>query len=115
MQIPGYCLEISQDTFSTLNISQSHLMLYNLLSWNRMTNIASHFVLCHVLIAWSATVIFTIYGMLQTHKENAPECLTMTHYVDLKEKGLVLMRGEYNKDVLVSMPAIGVSLDFVTL
>jgi ATP synthase F1 complex assembly factor 1 len=42
--------------------------------------------------------------MLQAHKENAPECLTMTHYVDLKDKGLVLMRGEYNKDILVSMP-----------
>jgi ATP synthase F1 complex assembly factor 1 len=44
-----------------------------------------------------------IGGMLQAHKENAPECLTMTHYIDLKEKGLVLMRGEYDKDVLVSM------------
>ena len=41
--------------------------------------------------------------MLQAHKENAPECLTMTHYTDLKEKGLVLMRGEYDKDVFVSM------------
>jgi ATP synthase F1 complex assembly factor 1 len=40
--------------------------------------------------------------MLQAHKENAPECLTMTHYVELKEKGLVLMCGEYDKDVLVS-------------
>jgi ATP synthase F1 complex assembly factor 1 len=47
--------------------------------------------------------------MLQAHKENAPECLTMTHYVDLKEKGLVLMHGEYNKDVLVSIPVIGVN------
>ena len=45
----------------------------------------------------------TIGGMLQAHKENAPECLTMTHYTDLSEKGLVLMRGEYDKDVLVSM------------
>ena len=40
---------------------------------------------------------------MQAHKENAPECLTMTHYIDLKEKGLVLMRGEYDKDMLVSM------------
>ena len=45
----------------------------------------------------------TFGDMLQAHKENAPECLSMTHYIDLKEKGLVLMRGEYNKDVLVSM------------
>jgi ATP synthase F1 complex assembly factor 1 len=50
--------------------------------------------------------------MLQAHKENAPECLTMTHYIDLREKGLVLMHGEYNKDVLVSMPAIGINVQF---
>jgi hypothetical protein len=50
--------------------------------------------------------------MLQAHKENAPECLTVTHYIDLKEKGLVLMHGEYNKDVLVSMPVIGVNAHF---
>lgn len=43
---------------------------------------------------------FTSLINYQAHKENAPECLTMTHYIDLKEKGLVLMRGEYNKDVL---------------
>jgi hypothetical protein len=27
----------------------------------------------------------------------------MTHYVELKEKGLVLMRGEFDKDMLVSV------------
>ncbi|KDR09704.1 ATP synthase mitochondrial F1 complex assembly factor 1 [Zootermopsis nevadensis] len=43
---------------------------------------------------------FTPLINYQAHKENAPECLTMTHYTDLKEKGLVLMRGEYNKDIL---------------
>ncbi|GFG28237.1 hypothetical protein Cfor_06741 [Coptotermes formosanus] len=43
---------------------------------------------------------FTSLINYQAHKENAPECLTMTHYIDLKEKGLVLMRGEYDKDVL---------------
>lgn len=43
---------------------------------------------------------FTPLLNYQAHKENAPECLTMTHYIDLKEKGLVLMHVEYNKDVL---------------
>ncbi|PSN47881.1 hypothetical protein C0J52_01263 [Blattella germanica] len=43
---------------------------------------------------------FTPLINYQAHKENSPECLTMTHYIDLKDKGLVLMRGEYNKDVL---------------
>lgn len=33
----------------------------------------------------------------QTHKENAPECLTMIHYTELLEsKGIVLMRGEFD-------------------
>ena len=40
----------------------------------------------------------------QAHKENAPECLSMVHYTELAdEKGLVLMVGEYDKDVLVSV------------
>lgn len=33
----------------------------------------------------------------QVHKENAPECLTMVHYTELAEKGIILMRGEYDK------------------
>ncbi|XP_046595543.1 methionine--tRNA ligase, mitochondrial [Neodiprion lecontei] len=33
----------------------------------------------------------------QVHKENAPECLSMTHYAELAEtKDLVLMRGEFD-------------------
>ena len=33
----------------------------------------------------------------QAHKENAPECLTMIHYCELKDsKGIVLMRGEFD-------------------
>ena len=33
----------------------------------------------------------------QTHKDNAPECLTIVHYSELKEsKGIVLMRGEFD-------------------
>ncbi|KAK3913553.1 ATP synthase mitochondrial F1 complex assembly factor 1 [Frankliniella fusca] len=37
----------------------------------------------------------------QAFKENAPECLLLTHFTELsKEKGIVLMRGEFNSDVL---------------
>lgn len=44
---------------------------------------------------------FTPLISYQTHKENAPECLTITHYVDLKDKQkIVLMKGEFNKDIL---------------
>lgn len=33
----------------------------------------------------------------QTHKENAPECLTMIHYTELLDsKGIVLMKGEFD-------------------
>ena len=46
---------------------------------------------------------FTSLINYQAHKENAPECLNMIHYPDLAEsKGVVLMVGEYDKDVLVS-------------
>lgn len=38
----------------------------------------------------------------QVHKENAPECLTVVHYTELKDRGLVLMRGEYDKVILHS-------------
>ena len=39
----------------------------------------------------------------QAHKENAPECLSMVHYTELvDDKKIVLMVGEYDKDVLVS-------------
>lgn len=34
------------------------------------------------------------------HKENAPECLTIWHYTELKDKGIILMRGEFDKNVL---------------
>ncbi|KAK2159957.1 hypothetical protein LSH36_143g06060 [Paralvinella palmiformis] len=44
---------------------------------------------------------FTPLLAYQTHKENAPSCLTLDHYTDLKEeKGIVLMRGEVDKNIL---------------
>ncbi|KAK6635341.1 hypothetical protein RUM44_000592 [Polyplax serrata] len=46
-------------------------------------------------------VHFTPLIAYQTHKENAPECLTLTFYPDLQdEKGIVLMKGEYDTDIL---------------
>lgn len=42
----------------------------------------------------------------QTHKENAPECLTMTHYTEFKDdKGIVLMRGEFDLNYLTCQEA----------
>ncbi|XP_046966968.1 ATP synthase mitochondrial F1 complex assembly factor 1 [Vanessa cardui] len=46
------------------------------------------------------TVHFTPLLAFQVHKENAPECLTMVHYTELVQKGIILMRGEYDKNVL---------------
>lgn len=37
----------------------------------------------------------------QAFKENAPECLTLSHFIDLsQDKGIVLMQGEFNNEVL---------------
>lgn len=52
------------------------------------------------------TVHFTPLLYYQVHKENAPECLTIVHYTELLEnKGMVLMRGEYDKNVINSQEA----------
>ncbi|KAL1491945.1 hypothetical protein ABEB36_012461 [Hypothenemus hampei] len=49
----------------------------------------------------SNSVHFTPLLFFQVHKENAPECLTITHYKEFKDdKGIVLMRGEYDKNIL---------------
>ncbi|XP_066944415.1 ATP synthase mitochondrial F1 complex assembly factor 1 [Macrobrachium rosenbergii] len=49
---------------------------------------------------------FTPLINYQAYQENAPECLTLVHYPDLKEeRGIVLMHGEYNKDVVNSFEA----------
>ncbi|XP_041988816.1 ATP synthase mitochondrial F1 complex assembly factor 1 [Aricia agestis] len=55
------------------------------------------FIMCQ---NYGHTVHFTPLLAFQVHKENAPECLTMVHYTELSDKGLVLMRGEYDKNVL---------------
>ncbi|GJQ68979.1 hypothetical protein Trydic_g6161 [Trypoxylus dichotomus] len=46
------------------------------------------------------TVHFTPLICYQVHKENAPECLTLKHYIEYKDKGIVLMRGEFDKNVI---------------
>ncbi|GAB6031644.1 hypothetical protein CHUAL_009404 [Chamberlinius hualienensis] len=44
---------------------------------------------------------FTSLVNYQAFKENAPECLAIIHYPEFqKDKGIVLMHGEYNTDVL---------------
>merc|ERR1712098_82112 len=44
---------------------------------------------------------FTSLINYQAHKEDAPECLNMVHYTEFAEdKGIVLMVGEYDKDIL---------------
>jgi len=49
---------------------------------------------------------FTTLINFQAYKENAPECLSMVHYTELEEsKGIVLMAGEYDKDVLSASEA----------
>ncbi|CAH2040049.1 unnamed protein product, partial [Iphiclides podalirius] len=55
------------------------------------------FIMCQ---CYGQTVHFTPLLAFQVHKENAPECLTMIHYTELRSKGIVLMRGEYDKNVL---------------
>lgn len=38
------------------------------------------------------------------HKENAPECLTMIYFSEFADnKNIVLMKGEYDKNVIVSI------------
>ncbi|XP_057651557.1 ATP synthase mitochondrial F1 complex assembly factor 1 [Diorhabda carinulata] len=52
------------------------------------------------------TVHFTPLLYYQVHKADAPECLTITHYDEYKDtKGLVLMRGEYDKNIINAQEA----------
>ncbi|XP_031333369.1 ATP synthase mitochondrial F1 complex assembly factor 1-like isoform X1 [Photinus pyralis] len=52
------------------------------------------------------TVHFTPLLNYQVHKENAPECLKITHYPEFKDtKGIVLMKGEFQNNVINSQEA----------
>ncbi|CAH1397146.1 unnamed protein product [Nezara viridula] len=49
-------------------------------------------------------VHFTPLISYQTHKADAPECLTVVYYADLSEtKDVVLMKGEFDKNILSSV------------
>ncbi|XP_075148931.1 ATP synthase mitochondrial F1 complex assembly factor 1 [Haematobia irritans] len=48
----------------------------------------------------SNTVHFTPLLAYQVHAENAPECLTIVHYTEMRDKGIILMRGEYDSKVV---------------
>lgn len=49
-------------------------------------------------------VHFTPLISYQTHKADAPECLTVVYYIDLAEsKDVVLMKGEFDKNILSSV------------
>lgn len=46
---------------------------------------------------------FTTLINYQAFSENAPECLTLIHYTEFAEsRGIVLMVGEFDKNLLVS-------------
>ncbi|GLH10948.1 Uncharacterized protein GBIM_15827 [Gryllus bimaculatus] len=57
-------------------------------------------------------VHFTSLINYQAHKENAPECLTIVHYTELEGKGIILMRGEFNKDVINAREALCLANQF---
>lgn len=56
------------------------------------------FIMCQ----FSQNIVhFTPLLYYQVHKENAPECLTLTHYDEFKDsKDIVLMRGEYDTNII---------------
>lgn len=56
------------------------------------------FVMCQF---YGSEVHMTPLLWYQAHKENAPECLTMIHYTELRDdKGIILMRGEFDTKLL---------------
>ncbi|XP_067629513.1 ATP synthase mitochondrial F1 complex assembly factor 1 [Eurosta solidaginis] len=59
-----------------------------------------------IMLQFAANAVhFTPLLAYQVHAENAPECLTLVHYTEFKDKGLVLMRGEYDANVLTGKEA----------
>ncbi|XP_039750863.1 ATP synthase mitochondrial F1 complex assembly factor 1 [Pararge aegeria] len=60
------------------------------------------YIMCQ---SYGHAVHFTPLLAYQVHHENAPECLTMVHYTELSDKGIVLMRGDYDKNVLTGKEA----------
>jgi len=66
-----------------------------------------------MMFQFAANVIhFTPLLCYQVHKENAPECLNIVHYTEFKDKGIVLMRGEYDTKVLTAQEALCLANQF---
>lgn len=62
------------------------------------------FIMCQ---SQENTIHFTPLLCFQVHKENAPECLTIKHYLEfMDDKNIVLMKGEYDKNVINSKEAL---------
>ncbi|XP_055617317.1 ATP synthase mitochondrial F1 complex assembly factor 1 [Toxorhynchites rutilus septentrionalis] len=53
-----------------------------------------------VLQFFANTVHFTPLINYQVHNVNAPECLNLALYTELRDKGIILMRGEYDPKVI---------------
>ncbi|EAA10556.3 AGAP004641-PA [Anopheles gambiae str. PEST] len=51
------------------------------------------------------TIHFTPLLNYQVHKENAPECLNITMFTECSDKGIILMRGEYDTKVINAQEA----------
>ncbi|XP_017463757.1 PREDICTED: ATP synthase mitochondrial F1 complex assembly factor 1-like [Rhagoletis zephyria] len=59
-----------------------------------------------IMLQFAANAVhFTTLLAYQVHAENAPECLTLVHYTEMKDKGIILMRGEYDSKVLTGQEA----------
>ncbi|XP_036348062.1 ATP synthase mitochondrial F1 complex assembly factor 1-like [Rhagoletis pomonella] len=59
-----------------------------------------------IMLQFAANAVhFTPLLAYQVHAENAPECLTLVHYTEMKDKGIILMRGEYDSNVLTGQEA----------
>ncbi|XP_029644380.1 ATP synthase mitochondrial F1 complex assembly factor 1 [Octopus sinensis] len=55
-------------------------------------------------------IYFTPVALYKKHQENAPPCVTMQHFTDLKEeKGLVLMSGDYDSKILDKANALNLA------
>ncbi|XP_037948507.1 ATP synthase mitochondrial F1 complex assembly factor 1 [Teleopsis dalmanni] len=59
-----------------------------------------------IMLQFAANAVhLTPLLVYQVHAENAPECLTLVHYTEMKDKGIILMRGEYDSKVLSGQEA----------
>lgn len=45
------------------------------------------------------------HTIFQVHKENAPECLNLTHYTEYRDQGIILMRGELDTKIINAQEA----------